>query len=176
MSVFKIDKNFEIILNKDAIKLVPELTGITQDELRYVILVVDYVDGPYRKKPLDERKILARRQISKDSDRNPETDNVRIAMEAYKSLVFDIRRETVDVFTKKVKDLQKEVISPEITFTRMKEIDQSISFMQDRIASINHELDIEEGDEIELKGQKKLSYIEIWQKNQKNYKEYKSNR
>jgi len=174
MSVFKVDKNFEVILNREAVKLVPELANVTQQQLRYIILVVDYVDGPFRKKPPDERKLLARRQVYGDSKKITEPDSLRIKMEAYKSLVFDIRRETIDVFTQKVTALQKEVIQPEITFTRMKEIDQSISFMQDRITSINHELDIEEGEEIELKGQKKLSYVEIWQKNQKAYREYQS--
>jgi len=175
MSVFKVDRNFQIILNKDAVKLVPELSTLSQEELRYVILVVDYVDGPFRKKPLEERKLMARRQIYKNSARDPESEKVRIAMEAYKGLVFDIRRETVDVFSTKITALQKEALEPNITYTRMIEIDKTISFMQDRITSINHELDVEEGEEVELKGQKKLSYIEIWQGRQRKFAEYQKN-
>lgn len=174
MSVFKVDRNFEIILNRDAVKLVPELSGLSQDELRYVILVIDYVDGPYRKKPFEERQLLARKQVYRDSAKNPETEKVRIGMAAYKSLVFDIRRETVDIYSKKVRALQKESLQLEISLTRMKEIDSTISFMQDRIISINHELDIEEEEEVELKGQKKLSYVELWQRNQREYREYQS--
>lgn len=173
MSVFKVDHNFEIIINPDAVKLVPELTGLNDQELMYVILVADYVDGPYRKKPFEERCLMARKRVYGKDAAVKDSDNVRIALEVYKALVFDIRRETIDIYHRKIQVLQKETLQADTTFSRMKEIDSTISFMQDRISSINHELDIEEGEEIELRGKKKLSYIEIWQRNQKNYREYK---
>lgn len=174
MGVFKVDKNFDAVLNPDAVKLVPELKGLNQDELRYVILVVDYVDGPFRKKPLDERKLLAKKKVFGSTDINPETPKVLIGMDAYKSLIFDIRRETCDIYKMRIKGLQKETIQETTTFTRLKELDSTISFLTDRIKSIEHELDIEEDEEIELKGKKKLSYLEIWQRNQKDYKEFKA--
>ena len=58
----------------------------------------------------------------------------------------------------------------------MKEIDSTINFMMERIARINHDINIEEGEEIELRGKKKLSYLEIWQRNQKAYREFKEAR
>lgn len=174
MSVFKVDKDFNVIVNIDAVKLVPELSNLSQEELRYVIMVVDYVDGPFRKKPLEERKLLAKKKIFGDIKHNPEIPKVQIAMDAYKSLVFDIRRETIDIYTGKIKELQKESITKDITFQKMKEIDTSIGFMTERISKINKELDIDESEEIEVKGKKRLSYIEIWQRNQREYGEYKT--
>lgn len=173
MAVFKIDKNFEIVLNIEAVKLVPELSSLDQDELIYVILVADYVDGPYRKKPIEERKLMALKRVFGKNPPVLSEKKIGIAIEAYKSLVFDIRRETLDIYNSKIKTLQKESLQQDISFSRMKEIDSAMSFMIDRINSINHELDIEEGEEIELKGKKKLSYIEMWQRNQRNYREYK---
>lgn len=173
MSVFKIDKNFEAVINIDALKLVPELKGLSQQELRYVILVVDYVDSPFRKKPLEERKLLAKKKIFGSTDVKVETPNVLAGMDAYKSLIFDIRRETTDIYKAKVKGMHKETLQDSTAFSRLKELDQTISFLSDRIKSIEHELDIEEDEEIELKGKKKLSYIEIWQRNQKDYREFK---
>lgn len=175
MSVFKIDKNFETVLNPDAIKLVPELSALTQDELMYVILVADYADGPYRKKPLEERMLMARKRVYGKDDKKLNSQKISLAIEAYKSLVFDIRRETIDIYNGKIRMLQKETLQQNTTFARMKEIDSTISFMMDRISNINHDLDIEEGEEIELKGKKKLSYLEQWQRNQKLYHEYKNN-
>lgn len=172
MAVFKMDKNFEIVLNPEAVKLVPELKSLSPDELRYVILVADYVDGPFRKKPLEERKAMARKTVYGDSKKNPETERLRYGMEAYRSLVFDIRRETVDIYKGKISKLQKETIAPDTTFGRMKEIDSTITFLQDRVTAIEHDLDIEEGDNVELKGQKKLSYLEEWQRRQREYAEY----
>jgi len=172
MAVFKMDRNFEVILNQEAVKLVPELVSLSQDQLRYVILVVDYVDGPYRKKPVDERKNMAKKAIYGDSKKLVETEKVRNGMVGYKSLVFDIRRETIDIYHEKIRKLQKESIAPDTTFSRMKEIDSTITFLQDRIASINRDLDIEESDSIELRGKKALSYIEKWQRKQREFREY----
>lgn len=172
MAVFQMDKNFEVILNPDAVKLVPELKSLSNDQLRYVILVVDYVDGPFRKKPLEERRLMARKTVYGDSKSIPESQRMRRAMESYKSLVFDIRRETVDIYKAKISKLQKETLAPDTTFSRMKEIDSTITFMQDRLTSIEHDLDIEEGDNVELKGKKVLSYLEKWQRRQREYAEY----
>jgi hypothetical protein len=172
MAVFKMDKSFDVVLNKDAVKLVPELTGLSKDQLKYVILVADYVDSPLRKRPLEERKAMAARMVYGDG-KNIETDKIKLAIESYRSLVFDIRRETIDIFKQKIKVLQKEVIMPDISFSRMKEIDQTITFMQDRVASIEHQLDIEEGEEIEIKGGKVLSYLEKWQRSQREYNKFK---
>lgn len=176
MAVFKVDHNYEIVLNMDAVKLVPELSGLDQKELMYVILVADNVDGPYRKRPYEERMLMAYKRVYGTEKKDVTSDKIRIALDAYKSLVFDIRRETIDIYNGKIRTLQKETLQPDTSFSRMKEIDSTISFMMDRIARINHEIDIEEGEEIELKGKKKLSYIEIWQKNQKTYREFKASR
>lgn len=173
MSVFAVDRNFEVLLNPDAVKLVPELTGLTDKELRYVILVVDYVDSPYRKKPFEERRLMAQKTVYGKIASTPEPPKIKSAMEAYKQLVFDIRRETIDIYKDKILRLQKETIVADISFSRMKEIDSTISFLQDRVSSIEHDLDIEESEEIQLKGQKRLSYVEIWQRRQKDYREYK---
>lgn len=173
MAVFKMDKNFEIILNPEAVKLVPELKSLSSEELRYVILVIDYVDGPFRKKPIEERKAMARKTVYGDSNKNPETERVLYGMEAYKSLVFDIRRETVDIYKAKIIKLQKETIAPDTTFVRMKEIDSTITFMQDRVSGIEHDLDMEDSDNIELKGKRSLSHLERWQRAQKDFAEYK---
>ncbi len=172
MAVFKMDRNFEIILNPEAIKLVPELIGLNQDQLRYVVLVADYVDGPYRKKPKDERRNMAKKVIWGDIKKMVETEKIRNAMKGYRSLVFDIRRETIEVYTDKVRELQTESLTPNLLFSRMKDIDNQITFLQDRIVSINYDLDVEEGENIEIKGKKVLSYIEQWQRNQREWHKY----
>jgi hypothetical protein len=176
MAVFKVDQNFEFVLNADAVKLVPELSNLDQKELMYVILVADIVDGPYRKKPYEERLLMAYKRVYGSDKVNVTSDKFKIAIEAYKSLVFDIRRETIDIYNSKIRELQKETLQHDTTFSRMKEIDSTISFMMERITRINHEIDIEEGEEIELRGKKKLSYLEIWQRNQKAFREFKASR
>jgi hypothetical protein len=174
MGVFKIDKDFKIILNPEAVKLVPELAGLSQKELLYVICVVDYDDGPFRKKPIDERRLLTKRKYFRDTKQDPETTKVRRAMDSYKELIFDIRRETIDKYKRRILLLQKESLKDEIELKRLKDIDAAITFLTDRVNKIQHELDIEEqSEEITIKGGRKLSQIEKWQRKQKKYREFK---
>lgn len=173
MPVFKVDRNYKIMVNPEAARLVPELQSLSMDQLWYVILVVDYVDGPFRKKPLEERRILASRKIFGKDKTMQESEKVKNAMEAYKGLVFDIRRETADALKSKIQKLHKELLEPNATARTIEQVDKSISFLEKRIASIERDLDIEEQEHIELKAGRELSMIEIWQRNQKRFEEYK---
>lgn len=173
MSVFKVDKNFKVILNPEAAKLVPELATLSEDWLLYVILVADYCDGPYRKKPFEERRSLAIKRVFGSKNVNPDQKHILNAIDSYKGLVFDIRRETRDVYIEKVRIYHKESLSPNLEIKRMKELDSAIQFLEERIAKIDISLEADDLNEIELKGQKKLSYLEIWQLRQKEYRKFK---
>lgn len=172
-SVFQVNKDFTKILNPEAALLVPELESLTEQQLWYVILVVDYVDGPFRRHPLEERKIMAARTIFK-KDSVKESQKVLNAMEGYKGLVFDIRRETVDALKKKVMKLHKELLKDSTTPTQLQGIDKSITFLEKRIDAIEMDLDMQEKESIELKAGRKLSMLEIWQRNQKKHEEYQN--
>jgi hypothetical protein len=178
MTVFQLDRNFKIILNPEAVKLVPELRSLDEKELEYVILVVDYIDSPFRKKGVDERKLMAKRKVYGDTKKNVETKKLINAMDGYKSLVFDIRRETIDVYKKKIKRLQRETLTESddynLELRRLKGINESIDFLQGRIIKMERDLDADEKESnMVLKGNRRLSYIEIWQERQKRYSEYK---
>jgi len=172
-SVFIVNKDFTVIVNPDAAKLVPELLSLSEDQLKYVILVIDYVDGPFRRLPLSERKIMAARKVfNKDSVK--ESEKVLNAMEGYKGLVFDIRRETVDALKEKVLRLHQELMKDSTTPTQLQNIDKSITFLEKRIDAMEMDLDIEEKEKIELKAGRQLSYLEMWQRNQMKHQEYKT--
>lgn len=170
-SVFQVNKDFTVMLNPEAAKLVPELQSLTSDQLWYIILVIDYVDGPFRRKPLEERKIMAARTVFK-KDSVKEGPKVLNAMTAYKGLVFDIRRETVDALKSKVIKLHKELLRDSTTPSQLQSIDKSITFLEKRIDSIEMDLDMQEKENIELKAGRKLSMLEKWQRNQKQHQEY----
>ena len=173
MPVFKVDKNFNVVLNPDAAKLIPELASLSEKELLFVILAVDYVDGPFRKKPVEERRSLALKRVYGDKPANVDNKKMYDAMDSYKGLVFDIRRETLDVYKQKAQLYHKEALNPNLEFKRMKDLDQAIQFLEERIDKIETSLLSDEHTEMELKGQKKLSYIEIWQRRQIEYRKFK---
>lgn len=173
MSVFKVNNNFTVVVNIDAVKLVPELSTLTQEELLYIILVYDYVDSPYRKQPIEERQIMATKKIFGDTNINL-SEKLILAIDGYKSLIFDIRRETIDVYKTKCQKMQKEILTQsEMSFSRVKELEQTITYLNQRISDMEHSLDIEEKEEIEIKGKKALSQVEIWQRRMRSHKEYK---
>ena len=176
MGVFQVDRNNKVMLNPEAAKLVPELTSLSMEQLWYVVLVADYVDGPFRRKPPEERRLLASRHIFKKDKLLKETPRVKNALEAYKGLVFDIRRETLDALKTKVIRLHRDLLKPDISSRQIKEIDTSISFLEKRIMSIEHDLDIEEEESMELKAGRKLSFLEKWQRSQKQKSEYENQR
>jgi hypothetical protein len=171
--IFKVDKNFKTILNPEAVKLVPELAALSQEELIFVILVEDYCDSPFRKKPYDERRSLAIKRVFGDNPINLETNKIKVARDLYRSLVFDIRRETLDVFKKKVDLYHKETLAMGIEFKRLKELDQAIQYLEERILSIETNLAADDITNVKLKGDRQLSYIEIWQKRQQEYRKFK---
>jgi hypothetical protein len=171
MSVFKVNNNFTVVLNMDAAKLVPELMYLSQEELLYVILSVDNVDGPYRRQPPEERKLLARRKIWGDVP--IDLKDLTEAMEAYHGLIFDLRREIVDVYKEKCLKLQRELLAMDQSFGKIKELEQTITYLTQRVTDIEYTLDVEEKEEFEIKGKKALSTIEVWQRRQRQYKEYK---
>lgn len=174
MAVFKVDKNFSVILNPDAAKLVPELSGLTESELLFVVLAEDYADGPYRKKPAEERYSMAIKRVFKDDAVNLETKRIKLARDAYKSLVFDIRRETLDIYKKKISVYHMEMLSSGLEFKKMKELDQMIQYLEERVQAIEVSLEADDITSIRLKGDRQLSYIEIWQKRQQEYRKFKA--
>ena len=171
--IFKIDGN-DLKINGNAVKLIPELSGLSIKEMKYVIMVVDYVDGPYWRFPVEERIRSARVLLWGDEKYSPEdkNKNLRKAMEAYKGLIFDIRRETIDVYKRKITVLHKQLFREDIAERQIKDIDQSISFLQKRIDDIEKDIEAQEDLELTIKGKKKLSFIEIWQRNMQKHKEF----
>lgn len=173
MAVFQVDKNFSVILNPEAARLVPELSSLTESELLFVVLAEDYADGPYRKKPAEERYSMAVKRVFKDQGVNLETKRMKLARDAYKSLVFDIRRETLDIYKQKIGVYHREMLSAGLEFKKMKELDQMIQYLEERIQAIETSLEADDIANVRLKGDRQLSYIEIWQKRQQEYRKFK---
>ena len=174
--VFQITKEYDVVANPEAIKLIPELASLSRDELRYVIYVADYMDSPFRRKPLNERKNLAINRIWKGKMKISHLENPKItlALREYEGLVFDIRRRTIDVYKSKVEKLHHESLREDNTLSKMKDIHGQIEFLQEKIMSFEKDLDHEEDEEIKLKGDKDLSTIEIWQRRQQQMRKFYS--
>ena len=125
-------------------------------------------------KPEEERKNLAKKRVYGTMDKVPEKSVIiKSAIEEYKSLIFDVRRETIDNYKEKIVRLQKESLMKDLDTPKLKEIDTGIQFLQKRIIELESEIFIDEKFDFTVKGGKKISFVEKWQMNMKRYRAHK---
>ena len=161
--IFRISKDGTVILSPDAIKLCRDLAFLTDDQIKYIVLVYDYVDSPIRRKPLEERRRIARDKLS-DSRIDPEDSPVvKKGIEEYTSMIYDNRRERMDILNNKISRMQKK-LDDEEDDKIIKRYIETINLMSSEIDKLQEAIDIDE-EMIEVRGNKKLTFIEIWKRN-----------
>ena len=163
--IFRVDSNFQLILSLDAARLCPELVDVSEDELKYIILAYDYLESPFRKKPEDERKRIAKRRVWKNSKKVPENNaKIKKAINAYQSLIYDSKRISIENYKQKVATFNKEIsISEDIKI--IKEKVTLVEFFEKKIHEYEDDVKADELNlELNLKGNKQLSQVEVWQR------------
>lgn len=156
-------------MDKNAVKLTKHCRKLDDEQLRFVILAVDY-HSPLKQYPKRERIQKAKRMVwMKDESANffPESDKlIEAAMQEYEDLQYDPVRVTIQKYLEKIEMLTQELI----TSTRagsIKALDADISILQDRVRIMQDEVD-KMDEQIKLKKKDdSLSLIEIWQDNMK---------
>ena len=167
--IFRIDQENNTVMDEEALYLAPELSEISANELKYIILVEDYVKSILKRKPKDERKRVAGQMVFNNIDYKP-TKKVRKAMELYHSLVYETKRETVDILVTRINRINTELAKPDLAINTFNSLMKSFDMAQKKIDELNIEIDKDDQEEaLKLKGGKKLSMIERWQRSQKNY-------
>ncbi len=168
--VFTVNNSHTIILSNDAVKLCPDLRKLTQDQILYIILAYDYIDSPWRRFPLEDRKRLAKRKVWGEKKFIPEDyKDMLIGIEEYKGLVYDVEREQREVLLSKLSSLNTKFSTENDTAT-LSVIMKSQDIIQKRIDEYDLKIDIKE-EKVKLKAGKRLSYIEQFQRNRAQYEE-----
>ena len=171
--IFRIKDDDSIIIDKNAVLLIPELTKVTEKELRYIILVYDWFDSPLRKMPFDMRCQMAKRRvwgnIKKDVEKSVEMIK---AIDGYKSICHDPVRESIDAMRSKISRLNKEILSPTLNLADSKTNVSQLEFFESKLYNLENEVKKEET-VIEIKGKKNLSNLETWQRRQIQYRKLK---
>jgi hypothetical protein len=163
--IFRVNKELTAVLDKEAVKLEPSLAMLTDQQVMYIILVYDYIDSPYRLKPLEEKQKIARDRLFEGND--PEKlANVKKAIKAYQGLIYDSRRSQIEIYKTKISKLQK-VFDGEDDNKAMQDIIKTIDIIRKDQDRIEKEVAIDE-EKIELRGGNKLTFIEQWKLKQQN--------
>lgn len=161
--IFKLDSRKRIILNKECIRLCPDLTKISEDELITIILAYDY-NSPYHQFPQEERLRKAIRHVyGKDNNTFGKKKTVAKAIENIKSLRYDYRRELVDTYRSKIFMLQTK-LNGTMDNKDIGLILDSITKLNTSIERMQREID-KTDDFSDIKGGTVLSLLEKLQQN-----------
>lgn len=171
-TLFLIDEKKKIILHPEAYKLCPELNGLSEEEILFIILAFDY-RSIYRQYP--ERQKLVKSIFHVWGDNKPELleeesrpKRIKLAIEAYKSLQYNRNEETVSVYLKKIAAMQESILT-EDNPTKLKNLRESIAGFKKDIKDLESEILEASISEFDLMGDKKLSWLEQKQTNMKHY-------
>jgi hypothetical protein len=167
--LFYIDKTSKAILNPDAVRLMPELRVLDEEESLTIILAYDYY-SPYNQFSEEDRQAKALRHVFKGSapDKFWNKEKIKAAVESYKALQYNPKIDMIRLYYAKVADLnnvlmgtkEEDVITSSVK--SIKELRKYIKELEEEVLGDR----IEEGVII---GDQKLSWLERMQQNADNY-------
>lgn len=164
-TLFRVNEREKIIIDLEAIKLCPGLKKVGQDDLLFIILAYDY-NSPFKRLDEDERiRRAMRRAFGKDDLES--IDRLKKVISDYRSLQYDERRETVNAYRKKVGVLRLELINENKPGT-IESIGKTIKYLHDEIENLQEKID-KDDELIILSSGGKLTILENWQKNRKQF-------
>lgn len=172
--VIDLDVRNKIILRPACVQLCPELGGINSEELTFIALAYDY-KSPLKRYNQQDRIRRAMLQAFGDNvpkildaiEKNDVSHRIIVAIEAYKSLQFDEKEELKKTYKEKIVQLQGQI--PALDGKALENALNSIDMLSNRVKSIENEIYEDTLSEGQLKGNQELSYLEILQRNRKNY-------
>ena len=168
--VFTVDREFKIILRKEAVKLTTYLHLLDEKTLLYVVLSEDYTYSHYKLKPKTERQQLAIRRVWGSNPPNlSEIENLKESILEYQSLIFDSLKFKRDTYTSKLVQLGKS-LDAESEPARISSILKAIDLIEERLNIIDSEIDRNE-EKIQLAGDRKISLIERLMRKRKEYRD-----
>lgn len=159
------------MLHPEVVKLCKALKKLNSNDLRYIVLAYDY-NSKYRQFPLEERRRKAEREVygSKAVDIEANRTDIKSAVEEYNALQYDVDRELENICIAKIHDLQKQLVSVDVTATGG---EQKMTKILKAIESLEKQRDTARDkyqatlDSIILKGGGEPSFLEIFMKNER---------
>jgi hypothetical protein len=162
-------RNDKVVLNENCAKLIPEIKSVSEDELLFVVLSVDYY-SPYHQYPMAEK--LRKASIHTwGEDRMDKYQSKRIqnAMLAYLSLQYDHRRELLNTYINMIAQ-QNQKLQNSDNDRDIQAILKNINELEKQIKNLKKEIEQSNDFDNSIEGGGKLSLIEIFQKNRKAFK------
>lgn len=167
-TVFRIIDD-KIIVHPEAVKLSPVLSDLDEKELRYIILVYDYIKSPYRMRAVEDRKRVVKSKVFGNKNIDPEKSvKIKEAIKEYQSLIYHPKYEEMEIIRQKMKNINEKILNideeKEGSMKKIKDMDGIAMYFQKRFDELEAEVEAKEESMI-VKGDYKLSFLENWQIN-----------
>lgn len=162
-----------MVLRPDCYKLHPILKKLSEKEILFLALAIDY-HSIYRQFPEQDRIRRAMFHVYDDYMPNLlKEDRIKQAIEAYKGLQYDPNIEQVRMFQKKIDSLLQKIDTDDSPSSNKTSLDL-ISKLRKEIRDIEAEIVETMQNKGQIKGNKTLSFIEILTSNDKLYQSVKT--
>jgi isoleucyl-tRNA synthetase len=174
--LFNIDKKGSVIFINEAMDLSPELRFLNPAERLYLVLAYDYY-SIYRQFPQHEKCIKSLNHVQTVLNESVITTSQKmlIAIECYKSLQYDIRREQVMVYRMKLQQLDTDLQNA-ASSTAIKNIMESKSLLKKAIDEMENEIETALEVKSTLRGGATNSMLEKLKLNKELYRSITSKR
>lgn len=169
MYLFSINKKGTLLIHPEAVKLCPELSVLDEREVRFLILAYDY-ESPFNQQPEADRIHRAKNMVyEREMGPNLKEQKWINAIETYKGLQYNPKREMIRVYEKKLTTLSQD-LEGDISSSDIKKILDSQKLIRLSLKEINEELAEIEEMKVNIKGGGQLSFIENIMSNLKEYR------
>lgn len=166
------DSSYKVILNPEVSMFTEHLGKLSEADLKFVIFMCDYNDSPFWQLPTEVRMKKAKAKAYDSEPSTADQHTLEAAMDEYRSLIWDDVEEHRMMLTDKINQLTK-MLRNETVDSKIKSLLNSIKLLKEEQHTVGKELQ-QKSDVMVIKGNRKLSNIEQWQRNQKKKREYES--
>lgn len=165
MMLFLFDKKNNAIIHPEAMQLTEHLKKVNAKQQSFIVLAYDYF-SPLNQFEEPVRVQKACRRVFHSDDTSLYTgDKMQAAIEEYKSLQFDVERETIRTYRTKIIDLQGK-LSREDNEKRVKDLINTIRMLNDEVNTITQRL-VHREEEAAISGGGTLTFLERLKENKK---------
>lgn len=166
--LFYFDSRSNTVIHPDAIKLCPELSVLTEEEVLCLILFKDNF-SPFRQFAEQERLYRASMQVF--GDNNPKLFGSlkwKSAVEVYTKLQYNPKMDLISTYQNKIKEMQL-LIEEETSVAGVEKAIKTINMLRQQILELENEVVDQLMKDGQIKGGAELSFIETWMRNKELY-------
>jgi len=165
--LFKIDAQSGLLLHPEVIPLTEHLKKLDRRTIVYIVMAYDY-ESPYKQFPEQERIKKAKLRCYGDTSIVFKDEKlVEKAVEEYRSLQYNVYHEAIRTYTQKIENINI-LINSELDPNKLQNYMNAQDKLEERIDKTWERLNKTE-EESRMKGDVKLSMIEKWQINRRNF-------